>query len=339
MEEGKKKKTKQIVIMAIICIVIAGAIIGTIAVMNNNKESQQTNEETNIKDEKTEFLNQAEILDLQKLNKEIEDNIVRAKEQYQNKIYIWTTTVTYIQEKYFKSNGIEVYLKNQEDLAKLDRNETVVIVGRLEIMSSNNMKFASAYIITDEQNLIWAPIEEKRSSTTRTYYDYKYNAENGLITEYKEKGNGYPGTYTMEYDDKGNMTKKLRKNYKDETELETYTYNEDNSINTMEITTSNPDNIENGKKFEYTYEKDDKNRIIKMTTVNTTRDNYTLVYSYVYDDTDKIIKETQTSPNTEYEITYKYDKNNVIEKRSRRIDKSEASSTQTYKYSVIGIKK
>ncbi len=293
-------------------------------------------------DEKTDFLSQATILDLEKLNSEKKKNEARAKETYQDKIFILTTTVSTIETNYFYGYDIggsylvTVYLKNKEELIELNKDDNVVIVGKMTNMTTSRPEISSAYIITDNENLIWAKTKENGYDKI-TYCDYTYN-DNGLITGYKEKRNNYTYEITLEYDNKGNLTTRTQKSNSNETETESNSYNEDNTINTTSITTSNPDNIENGKVFQYTYEKDDKNRIIKKTSVTTTRDNYTLVYTYEYDDKDRISKETQTSPNSTYEITYEYDKNdNVITKRSKRLDKQGVSST-TYKYEVVGIK-
>lgn len=139
------------------------------------------------------------------------------------------------------------------------------------------------------------------------------------------------GTYTLEYDDKGNLITEIRKGFSEEYKT-TYTYNADNTINTC---------TDGDKVFKYTYKKDDKNRIKTKTEVNiSSDDNYTLVYTYQYDKDGRISKETQKSKNSTYELTYSYDKhNNVIRKSSKRIDKKEISGNSYYEYSVIGIKK
>lgn len=190
----------------------------------------------------------------------------------------------------------------------------------------------------DENNKnIYALVESHstlgRNGETKTYSDYTYNESNGLITGYKEGTH----TYTLEYDDKGNVLKKLDTYYNGETLLETSTYNEDNTVATSIYSGSNENNIENGKSFTYVYEKDDKGRVIKKTSTNITRDNYTMVYTYEYDEKDRIVSETQTTQRSTYKNKYEYDENNNRIKTSvYEGDKTYPSWTETYIYEVIG---
>lgn len=193
--EEKKKLNFKIIIPIVIAIVVV-AVIGIVIYMSkNNNTKEKNNNEVETKsdvNEKTKFLNQATILDIDKLKNETEANEARAKQEYEDKIFILTTTVNDISEYYFTTNNnIDVYLKNKDELITINKRDDIIIVGKLVGVGTFSVRMISAYIITDEPNLIWAPVKESTYSTTREYYDYTYN-DDGVITGYKESGNGYP---------------------------------------------------------------------------------------------------------------------------------------------------
>ena len=197
----------------------------------------------------------------------------------------------------------------------------------------NYATLAEARKTYDSFKKIYALTESNEFGTKATYTDYVYN-EKGLITSYTEKGNGRPGQYTNEYDDKNNLITETRKSVYG-TDVITHEYDESG----LEVKCSYADDhgsINNGKEFAYTYTFDDKGRVATKAEDNLHAD-YTMVYSYTYNDDDTIDTETQTSPNSTYTIKYTYDENgNVIKKVSTNKDTGK-STTDTYKYECIGV--
>lgn len=190
----------------------------------------------------------------------------------------------------------------------------------------------------DNSKKIYGVVEEYSSmdDTTKKYSDYKYDKKTGLIEGYKEQNGAYTTTYKLSYDDNKNLIKK--EEISKDTLTATYTYNSDNTISKLSYTSTNPNNIDHGKVFEYRdYKKDDKDRVISYSTYNITRDNYKMDYTFKYDNKDRVIEETQTTDKSSYTIKYKYDKNgNKIEAKTYKGNSSYSTFYKTYKYKVIG---
>ena len=99
-------------------------------------------------------MEEAIVLDWSSVHDEMLDNEARAKQNYDKKVVIWTATVFRINDTFAEmavetSNGmplndIDVYL-DSEDLAKLNKGETVTIVGVLHLSSFTSIK--DAYLV------------------------------------------------------------------------------------------------------------------------------------------------------------------------------------------------
>ena len=103
---------------------------------------------------KESMMEEAIVLDWTSVHATMLDNEARAKQDYDKKVVTWTATVFRINEKFAEmavetSNGmplndIDVYL-DSEDLAKLNKGETVTVVGILHLGSFTSIK--DAYLV------------------------------------------------------------------------------------------------------------------------------------------------------------------------------------------------
>ena len=103
---------------------------------------------------KEEMISNAIELNWEKVNKERQENIVRAQNEYNDSIVKWTAKVYNINNGYVtmsnKSyNGvpidfINVYLSN-DDIAKLEKLQEVTVVGKLSISAGGSIN--DAFII------------------------------------------------------------------------------------------------------------------------------------------------------------------------------------------------
>ena len=189
-----------------------------------------------------------------------------------------------------------------------------------------------------EYKNIYAVIEKYSSmdKSTKTYSDYTYDEKTGMITGYVEKEGSYKTTHKMTYDENNNLL--TEEEIDDNTLTATYTYNNDNTVSKLTYTSTNENDINHGKVFEYRdYVKDDKGRVISYNTVNVTSDNYKMEYTFEYDDNDRVITETQTTVNSSYKIKYEYDENgNKIKETVYKGNSNTQAYYRTYKYDIIG---
>ena len=135
MEQDKKKLNLKIIIPVIVAI----AIVGIVVIVN-----KKPTETTVI----AEDIENAEVLDWEKVLKEYEENQARAKELYDKKTYKYTADVVSISNDYCEiSNSqrydhtskqfyyyykIKCYLP-KEDLIKLNKGDKIEIVGTLNL--------------------------------------------------------------------------------------------------------------------------------------------------------------------------------------------------------------
>ena len=205
---------------------------------------------------------------------------------------------------------------------------TITGCGNEIIEQENEAQYENIYAIVEEYNSM--------NKSTKTYSNYTYDEKTGAITGYVEKSGIYKTTYKMTYDNNNNLITKDE--ITGDTLTLTYLYNEDNTISKLSYSSTNENDINNGKVFEYReYKKDDKDRVISYYTVNETRDNYRMDYTFEYDDNDRVIVETQISPNSVYRIVYEYDDNgNKIKETSYKGNSTSPLYYKTYKYDIIG---
>lgn len=217
-------------------------------------------------------------------------------------------------------------------------------------------KYEDVYAITEEYDAIFR--------NTTYYENYKIDEKTGYIIGYdkytisKSGNKGAKHSYEITYDNKGNKIREIESAGRVITR--TYTYNEDNTINTFTYKSSE-DNKE--QVTIYSYEYDDKNRVYKETETEQIEDgdeitytyeyydndqikskyyqndDYYLNYEYTYDENGKKLTETQTSKNSIYKIEYEYDDNGYESKRKVYKDGSAiVTYTDTSKYEVVGKK-
>lgn len=189
-----------------------------------------------------------------------------------------------------------------------------------------------------EYEEIYAVVEEYNglSKQTKTFSDYTYDEQTGSITGYVEKEGADKTSHKLTYDEEGRLI------YEDEETSDTltltYEYNEDNTISKLSYKSTNENDINDGKIFEYReYKKDDKGRVISYCTVNVTVDNYRMDYTFEYDDEDRVVVETQKSPSSTYKIKYEYDDDGrKIKETVYKGNSSSPSYHITFKYDVVG---
>lgn len=292
------------------------------------------------------LIEKAEILDWKEAHSIVLQNAAKA-EDYEGKHYIYTGEVGTIEEDYCYisddgyTNQIEAHL-DKETLKTLNRGDIITIVGKLEDLSSAFRKFDKAVLLDAETINEYLVVEviETTGVQDLKYSNYVYDKELKKITSYKTSGDTN-ATYNLTYDKKENLIKeeKVYTNTSYGTDVTEYVYNSDNTIKTKTYTEIDNGVAEVKQIFEYTYEKNSSGQVLKMTTVNTKADNYTQTYEYTYEN-NQVTEEIQTSPNSKYKITYKYDDNgNVVQKISENLLKTSAAKTQTtYTYGIIAKK-
>ncbi len=291
-----------------------------------------------------ELIKKADILDWKKVSSTITDNGAK-KEDYNNKLYIYTAKVESIESDYCQleyENPILAYL-DKKTLKTLNEKDVITVIGVLTDLD-DFPKLKPARKIdnkTIKKNFIFAINETSGGYKKMKYSNYVVNKKTNLITSYQTSGDEN-GTHTLKYDKKGNIIKdineKTNKAYGVETV--TYTYNKDNTVKTEAYSETKDSETKQGNVWEFTYEKDSKNRVIKKTGVNTTSDDkYTMIYEYEYDDNNNIKTETQISSKNTYKIEYEYDEfNNKIKEISYNIQKPTSKVVTTNTYSIIAKK-
>lgn len=302
---------------------------------------------------KGKLLKEATILDWSTVYNIVEENAAK-KEDYENKYYVYQGKIKEIKENYCMlsdyatTKTIDVYL-NKEDLKKLNIDEEITVIGKLNIdMDIDDEVKLRPAILLDEQtikdNYLLAVKEITASGLyaenyENTFYNYKYDENTYKITSYSAKGKGFEtGENKLTYDNKGNLIKKERVTTLYGTDVTEYEYdNENNVIKKTEYTTNNNE-IKNKKVFNITYEKDSNNNIVKEVSTNSESD-YAMTYTYEYDNENRVIKENQTSKRSSYDITYEYDNyGNIKTKKSVNKEKEANWVTLRYRYGIIGKK-
>lgn len=348
--EEKKKKSKLKIIIPIVVVVIV-AIVGIVVFTSNNGGISGI-----ANNSKEEMIQQAEILDWATIHNEIKDNPAKS-EDYEGKLYFYYGTIYEISVNNVKilnskdvnslkgssvssDRYIYAYL-DKEEIKKLNKNDTIYIIGTLEKENSSwvapcNLK-NSILLDTEtvKNNFIMGLTEEKSSGygVNNKYSNYEYNKETGLVTSYKQSGDTN-GTHKLSYDSSKRIVEDLLENTISSygSEKTTYTYDENNNILTEDIIEIK-DGIETPEQhWDYTYVLDEQNRVIKKTGINTLGDNYTMTYEFTYDEDNNVIEEIQTSSNSTYKIKYEYDE------LGNKIKSTSNGSTTAYTYSIIGKK-
>ena len=119
--EQEKKKSKLKIIIPIVAVVIV-AVVGILVFTNGGMS-------------KDKMLEVAEELNETTFVEDIRGNQARAKEQYNNKVFTYTTYVASIESNYVimgKGNcQIKVYLNN-EDTKRIEVGQRVKVVGKLD---------------------------------------------------------------------------------------------------------------------------------------------------------------------------------------------------------------
>ncbi len=333
-------KNKRLVTVFIVLLVAIAAGVGIFTIISKNTGATPKS-----------LIKKAEILDWEKVNKEISKNEARA-EDYENKWYIFCGKVKQINATECKvetikkaknsSTAILSVKLEKEVLKELKMGDTITVVGNLH-NATTFPTLVDAIQLNDEiikENLVVA-VASKKGYFDEYFYDYQYDSSVGKITKYTKNGGTGEGKYTLVYDAEGNLVQEIREPFSSSlyaTDVTTYTYNKDGTIATETVTEVKDKKEKIGAVRNYSYEKDSEGRIKKQTMINITGDNYKLVYEYKYEG-DKVVEEKQTSPHSIYKINYEYDQfGNIIKERSYNVKKPSSVTTTTYIYDVVAKK-
>lgn len=180
MEQEKKKINVKIIVPIVIAIVVI-AVVGIVAITNSGMS-------------KDKMLEVAEELNETTFVEDIRGNQARAKEQYNNKVFTYTTYVASIESNYVimgKGNcQIKVYLNN-EDTKRIEVGQRIKVVGKLDnIQLEKEGHTAGGTSYTTEKGTG----DMKKAYLTETTFDI-----NGIvkdITDYNYYSQDY---YTKKY--------------------------------------------------------------------------------------------------------------------------------------------
>ncbi len=119
MAENKNGKNKKIAIILIIigAIIVAAIVVGII--INNSRKMS-----------KEDMLQVAEELNTMELTSALQDNILNAKEKYNNHVFIHKGYVEVIESDHIKVGIIDVYL-DKDTLKTLNKGQRIEVVGLL----------------------------------------------------------------------------------------------------------------------------------------------------------------------------------------------------------------
>lgn len=219
------------------------------------------------------------------------------------------------------------------------------------------IEYEDVYAVTEYYNAIL--------KTTTHYENYKVNEQTGLVTGYNEysiyssnDNKRDRHSYDISYDERGNKIREVIDKGYYGIVTRTYTYNDDNTINTSTYKSSK-DNVE--VVTLYTYEYDDEGRVHVQTETEQSDEgtvitytfeyyddgsvkrkhyqngDYYTDYDYTYNDDGSINTEIQTTARSTYKIEYEYDENGHESKEKVYKDHSAlVTYTHTYKYEVVG---
>ena len=150
----QKKNNKKLVIIIAIAVVVIVAIVGVVVFMSS-KGGNGTGTKDVAKMSKEEMLENSSKLSLIRINAEMKENSLNAKEEYNGKIYQYTGAIDEITENYVVLNSqgkleerILVYL-SKEEIRQFKKGQVIVVVGELQFENSYDYKLKNAYFVTD----------------------------------------------------------------------------------------------------------------------------------------------------------------------------------------------
>lgn len=168
----------------------------------------------NCKISKDKMIDMAKELEMQEFNKEVIENIERAKDKYIKNIYEITGFVTDISDNTIvveENNSKMVVCIKKEDIKKIDKNQKITLVGKIEdikveeksgdkykitkavatmknaYITKDTFEISGTVVIPEKEHYIWDSVSKKSTTISMKEEDWYCNVDGKYnLTEFAE---------------------------------------------------------------------------------------------------------------------------------------------------------